>query len=123
MDGTVNLVDVNDLAKYLAGWEGITVNGSFFAEYLNTYHSLTEVQSKLKLNNRATFNNDALRMEWSASGFTVQGQFEGDFVLNDVVATKEIYHCRSDVHGRLFQSLLLLQMFSGRIRKNATPVP
>ncbi len=34
-----------------------------------------------------------------------------------VVATKEIYHCRSDVHGRLFQSLLLLQMFSGRIRK------
>ena len=34
-----------------------------------------------------------------------------------------VYRCRSDVHGRLFQSFLFLQMFSGRIRKNATSVP
>ena len=30
---------------------------------------------------------------------------------------KEIHRCRSDVYGRLFQSLLFLQMFSGRVRK------
>ena len=30
-----------------------------------------------------------------------------------VTATREIHRCRSDVYGRLFQSLLFLQMFSG----------
>ncbi|MBQ3088840.1 MAG: DUF4886 domain-containing protein [Clostridia bacterium] len=84
LDGTVDLTDVSNLAKHLAGWKEVTVKGSFFTEYLNTYHPLVEVQSKLKLNNRATFDGDALRMEWSASGFTVQGQFSGDFILNDV---------------------------------------
>ena len=84
LDGTVDLTDVSNLAKYLAGWKEVTVKGTFFTEYLNNYHPLVEVQSKLKLNNRAAFDNDALRMEWSASGFTVQGQFSGDFILNDV---------------------------------------
>ena len=89
-DGKVDLTDVNTLAQYLAGWEDIQVSGGVYEKYNTVYHPLTEIEDKLKLNSRAVFDGDALRMEWSASGFTVQGQFEGDFVLNDVVATKEI---------------------------------
>jgi len=89
-DGKVDLTDVNTLAQYLAGWEDIQVSGGVYEKYNTVYHPLTEIEDKLKLNSRAVFDGDVLRMEWSASGFTVQGQFEGDFVLNDVVVTKEI---------------------------------
>ena len=83
-DGTVDLADVNDLAKYLAGWPDIAVKGDVYMNYSPVSHTLKEIEDKLKLNSRATFDGDVLRMEWSASGFTIQGQFSGDIVLNDV---------------------------------------
>ena len=83
-DGTVDLADVNVLAKYLAGWPDIAVKGDVYMNYSPVSHTLKEIEDKLKLNSRATFDGDVLRMEWSASGFTIQGQFSGDIVLNDV---------------------------------------
>ena len=89
-DGTVDLTDVADLAKYLAGWADVAIKGDVYMNYSPVTHTLKEVEDKLKLNSRAAFDGDLLRMEWSASGFTVQGQFSGDFVLNNVTTTKEV---------------------------------
>ncbi len=83
-DGVVDLNDVTTLAKYLAGWSDIAVKGDVYMNYTPVAHTLKEIEDKLKLNSRATFDGDVLRMEWSASGFTIQGQFSGDIVLNDV---------------------------------------
>ncbi len=89
-DGNVDLSDVTVLAKYLAGWKDIAINGTIYNNYVPVTHTLKEIESNLKLNSRAAFDGDVLRMEWSNSGFTVKGQFEGDFVLNDVVTTNEV---------------------------------
>lgn len=45
---------------------------------------MTEVADKMKLSNRTAMNGDLLELGWSYSGFTVQGQFSGAFILNDV---------------------------------------
>lgn len=89
-DGKVDLTDVNTLAQYLAGWEDIQVSGGVYEKYNTVYHPLTEIEDKLKLNSRAAFDNDVLRMEWSYSGFEIQGQFSGDIILTDLSVTKEI---------------------------------
>jgi len=86
-DKVTDLADVNRLAQYLAGWKDIELSGTVYSEYNTVYHSMAEVESKLKLASRATIEDDALRMEWSYSGFTIRGQFSGDVVLNDVSIT------------------------------------
>ena len=90
MDGKTDLDDVNTLARYLAGWADVAVKGDVYNQHLPVSHTLKEIEANLKLNSRATFDNDLLRMEWSYSGFEIQGQFSGDVVLTNVTATNEI---------------------------------
>jgi lysophospholipase L1-like esterase len=89
-DGEADMGDLNNLARYLAGWKNVAVKGDGYMNFAPAEHSLKDIKSNLKFNSRATFVDNKLRMEWSASGFTVQGQFRGDFVLTDIKTSKEV---------------------------------
>ena len=89
-DGETDMGDLNNLARYLAGWKNVAVKGDGYMNFAPAEHSLKDIKSNLKFNSRATFIENKLRMEWSASGFTVQGQFRGDFVLTDIQTSKEV---------------------------------
>lgn len=91
-DGTVDLKDVSLLAKYIAGWEDIVVKGDIFGNYNPATRTLKEIEQKLKLNSRATFVDNKLQMEWSYSGFEIQGYFKGDITLKDVTVLRSNYN-------------------------------
>lgn len=91
-DGTVDLKDVSHLAKYIAGWDNITVKGDIFNNYNPATRTLKEIEQKLKLNSRATFVDNKLQMEWSYSGFEIQGYFKGDITLKDVTVLRSFYN-------------------------------
>lgn len=60
----------------------------------------------------ATYGND------SGGIYQIHPDEEG----SNAVTTEEVHRCRSDVYGRLFQSLLFLQMFSGGVWEDAEAV-
>lgn len=88
--GNTDLSDVVTLAQYVAGWNDIVMSGDIYSTYNACEHTLKEIESNLKLNSRAAFDGDLLRMEWSYSGFTIEGQFSGDIILTDIDVTKEL---------------------------------
>ena len=82
----ITLDDAVLLAQYLAGWDvALNEDGpvSFPAQEL----TMKQIESNIKLTSRAAFDNsNNLKMDWSYSGFVMQGEFSGDIVLTDVVS-------------------------------------
>ncbi|MEE1025717.1 MAG: GDSL-type esterase/lipase family protein [Acutalibacteraceae bacterium] len=91
-DGSVDLKDVSLLAKYISGWDNIVVKGDIFGNYNPATRTLKEIEQKLKLNSRAAFVDNKLQMEWSYSGFEIQGYFKGDITLKDVTVLRSSYN-------------------------------
>lgn len=95
--GTTDLNDVVSLAQYVAGWQDIALSGTVYDKYNPVSHTFKEIESKLKLNSRAAFDSNLLRMEWSYSGFTIQGQFSGDVAISGIDVTNQMLaHCIID---------------------------
>ena len=88
VDGQVG-ISLNDavvIAQYIAGWD-VTLIDPGLINYPAVEATMKEVSANLKLTSRAAFDSsDKLKMDWSYSGFVMQGNLGGDIVLTNVVS-------------------------------------
>ena len=118
-DGVTDLNDVNELARYIAGWSDAFIKNGVLNEYLPASNTLKEVESNLKLNSRANFNDeDRLSMKWSYSGFEIQGQFSGDITLTDVTTVNEVL-LYAVLDGN-YDNMVQLRINAGNVSKELT---
>lgn len=89
-DGKTNLSDVVHLARFLLGWCDISMNGVNYGKYDPANKSFKEIENYLKLSSRASIYNNELCMQWSYSGFTIEGRFSGDVTITDVYVTNPV---------------------------------
>ena len=96
-DDDITLDDVVLLAQYVAGWD-VTLSGGSTVSYPAQEVTMKEVLSKLKLTSRADLDDsDKLKLDWSYSGFVMQGDFNGDVVLTDVIIWQDnLFYCVID---------------------------
>ena len=81
----ITLDDVVRLAQYLAGWDVELIDPGLIG-YPAVEVKMEDIAANLKLTSRADFNKNLLKMDWSYSGFVMQGELGGDIVLTNVVA-------------------------------------
>ncbi len=92
----ITLDDVVLLAQYLAGWDVKLVDPGL-TNYPAVETRMENIAANLKLTGRAGFDNNLLRMDWSHSGFAMQGQLGGDIVLTKAIQWQDtLYYCVID---------------------------
>lgn len=85
-EGAITLDDAVLLAQYIAGWD-VTLSEESNVSYPAEESTMKEISANLKLTSRAAFDSsNHLKMDWSYSGFVMQGYLSGDIVLTNVVS-------------------------------------
>ncbi len=107
-EGEIDLDDVVLLAQYVAGWD-VTLSGGSAVSYPAQEVTMKEVLADLKLTSRADIDDsDKLRLDWSYSGFVMQGDLGGDIVLTDVVIWQDnLFYCVVDNNYANKQEVIL----------------
>lgn len=78
-DGKVNLKDAALVAQLVAGWENLTLKGAI---YRPTDTTIGQMDEYVKRNGRTLLKDGNLLMDYSYTGFELNGFFSGDVTVN-----------------------------------------